>query len=76
MVHAYLRAKDIFVQERRVRASLIRVDPVAAAERWSSCIRRRVYSVAMPNQLWHLDSHMKLVRLVRCIYLLVINIYL
>ena len=41
-----------------------RVDPTAVALRWSThnAIHRRVYRVAYPNALWHMDSNMSLIR--------------
>ena len=62
MVHGYLRASGCTIQRQRVRDSLIRVDPEGTASRWKKAIKRRVYKVATPNTMWHMDSHMKLIR--------------
>lgn len=65
---AYLSTEGIVVQRSRIRASLHRVDPSSVAKRWSKTVKRRLYKVANPNSLWHMDAHMKLVRY--CILLL------
>jgi len=62
MLSGYLRLSGMHVQRARVRAALTAVNPVAAASRWSRTIARRSYRVASPNSLWHIDSHLKLVR--------------
>ncbi|CAG2225216.1 unnamed protein product [Mytilus edulis] len=62
MIQGYLRADGQVIQRQRVRASLRRVDPDGTSERWSAAVHRRVYSVATPNTLWHMDGHMKLIR--------------
>jgi hypothetical protein len=62
MMRAYLTVGGSVVQRARVRQSLNRVDPPAAAKRWSKTVKRRVYNVPTPNSLWHMDAHMKLVR--------------
>jgi len=64
MVSGYLRASGLVVQRNRVRQSLKRIDPLGSACRWGKAVTRRTYSVPTPNSLWHLDSHMKLVRYV------------
>lgn len=62
-VRAQLRAQQIYVQRRRVRESMLRIDPGAAAARaMSQRMRRRAYRVAGPNSLWHLDGNHKLIR--------------
>uniref|UniRef100_A0A3Q3EWE3 Integrase core domain-containing protein n=1 Tax=Labrus bergylta TaxID=56723 RepID=A0A3Q3EWE3_9LABR len=62
MMRAYLRAEGIVVQRRRVRETLNRIDPAAAAQRWSQTVARRTYHVPFPNSLWHIDGHMRLIR--------------
>ncbi|XP_046873675.1 uncharacterized protein LOC124466058 [Hypomesus transpacificus] len=62
MMQGYLRAEGITVQRRRVREMLTRVDPAAAAQRWSNVVARRSYHVPFPNSLWHIDGHMRLIR--------------
>lgn len=61
MTNGYLRAARLIVRRARVRRSLRRVDPASSASRWRT-VNRRTYSVPTPNSLWHLHSHMKLVR--------------
>ncbi|XP_062327721.1 uncharacterized protein LOC134028269 [Osmerus eperlanus] len=62
-VRAQLRAEGIRVQRRRVRDSMLRVKPRAAALRaMSQRLHRRSYRVAGPNSLWHLDGNHKLIR--------------
>ena len=57
-----LRAEGVFIQRDRVRESLHRVDPEGLAARRRRALRRREYSVATPNELWHIDGYHKLVR--------------
>ena len=64
MMCGYLRGRGIIVQRDRVRASMRRTDALGTAARWSRTATRRVYSVQTPNALWHIDSHLKLVRCV------------
>ncbi len=47
-----LRSRDLRIQRWRVRDSLNRVDPIGRSFRRRYAIRRRVYSVQSPNQLW------------------------
>lgn len=58
----FLRSCGIKIQRSRVRDSLMRVDPFGVQNRFRHVLRRRQYSVAMPNSLWHLDGHHKLIR--------------
>ncbi|CAH0559355.1 unnamed protein product [Brassicogethes aeneus] len=62
LVQSYLKADGIVLQRHRVRGVLNRVDPIGTASRWSQSIKRRVYKVASPNALWHMDAHLKLSR--------------
>ena len=62
MMTGYLRASGLQIQRHRIRQSLKRVEQLGSAERWSRAVTRRTYNVPTPNSLWHLDSHMKLVR--------------
>lgn len=59
MLSGYLYSQGFRVQRARVRAALSMVGP----RRWNKTINRRSYKVASPNSLWHIDSHLKLVRL-------------
>ena len=57
----YWRSLGLRVQRRRVRESLIRVDPQNTALRWGIVIARRHYSLPWPNSLCHLDGHHSLI---------------
>ncbi|XP_056432674.1 uncharacterized protein LOC130371069 [Gadus chalcogrammus] len=62
-VRAALRARGLRVQRRRVRESMLRTNPGAAALR--SLLQRperRTYQVQGPNSLWHIDGNHKLIR--------------
>lgn len=62
-VWARLAGQGIVVQRHRVHQSLIRTNPVGAAQRVTTRrLHRRVYQVAGPNSLWHLDGNHKLIR--------------
>lgn len=62
-VRAHLRADGVRVQRHRIRRSLARINPTAAALRaMSQRPQRRLYRVAGPNSLWHLDGNHKLIR--------------
>lgn len=64
MMTGFLFSRGMIVQQRRVRASLDRVDPIGVAARWSRhrAINRREYFVLHPNALWHIDGNMSLIR--------------
>ncbi|KAI8498267.1 PREDICTED: uncharacterized protein LOC109476836 [Branchiostoma belcheri] len=57
-----LKSLGIFVPRQRLRDSIHRVDPINTALRWFLTTCRRSYYVPSPNALWHIDSHMKLIR--------------
>lgn len=61
IINGHLKSLGLRVQRRRVRASIIRVDPSSSRLRWSVVVFRRRYSVAGPNSLWHADGHHSLV---------------
>ncbi|KAI7796991.1 hypothetical protein IRJ41_010933 [Triplophysa rosa] len=61
-VHGSLRSRQLRLQRWRVRQSLQEVDPIGRSFRRRHTIRRRIYSVPAPNQLWHIDGNHKLVR--------------
>ncbi|KAJ4939961.1 hypothetical protein JOQ06_029396 [Pogonophryne albipinna] len=62
-VRAQLQAQQLWIQRRRVRDSMRRIDPEAAALRaMSQRLHRRAYRVAGPNSLRHLDGNHKLIR--------------
>lgn len=64
MMRGLLVAEGLRVTRHRVREMLVRINPAAAARRWSSTVARRVYYVPHPNSLWHIDGNMRLIRLV------------
>lgn len=57
-----LRSQGIRIQRQRVRESLMRVDPRGMEARFGMLVQRKKYSVPLPNSLWHLDGHHKLIR--------------
>jgi hypothetical protein len=62
MVIGHLRSSEIFIQRSRVRDSIHRVDPSGVAERRRTTIKRRVYHVDYPNEVWHMDGNHKAIR--------------
>lgn len=80
MMRALLHAQGMIVTRTRVREMLMRINPTAAARRWSRTVARRVYYAPYPNSLWHIDGNMRLIRLVikrlTCEYFDVSFIYL
>ena len=58
----YLRSYGLKLQRSRIRASIMRVDPYGVQNRFRQVLKRRQYSVPMPNSLWHLDGNHKLIR--------------
>ena len=58
----HLATRGVIVPRAKLRASIHRVDPENTAIRRSVAIRRRIYHVAGPNSLWHLDCNHKLIR--------------
>ena len=61
MVLGHLRSEGLSIQRERVRNCLARVDPRNVNIRWAMTVSQRAYSVAVPNSLWHLDSHHSLI---------------
>lgn len=62
-VRASLLSKGLRVQRKRVRESMLRLNPGAAALRaMTQRPERRVYHVTGPNSLWHIDGNHKLIR--------------
>ena len=57
-----LRGMGLKVQRKRVRESLERVDPSVVSARFRQVLHRCVYNVNMPNSLWHIDGHHKLIK--------------
>lgn len=62
LVQGALRHRGLLVQRRRVRESLLRVDPISRLLRRRQLIYRRRYQVRAPNSLWHQDGNHKLIR--------------
>ena len=62
LLSGYFRSKGFYIQRRRVRSSLNRVDPKNTALRWGALVTRRTYFVPWPNSLWHIDGHHSLIR--------------
>ena len=56
-----IRSKGIRLQRWRVCKYLCILDAVGRAIRKRCSIKRRVYNVRMPNELWHIDSNHKLI---------------
>lgn len=56
IVLGHLRRIGLVIQRERVRQSIHRVDPLNTALRWNFQIKRRSYSVAGPNSLWHIGE--------------------
>ena len=56
-----LLVRGVQVQQHRIRESQRRVDPQGSVLRWLHAIQRRVYKVAAPRSLWHIDSNQKLI---------------
>ena len=55
MMCGSLRARGLRVTQERVHSTLRSVDPLGSALRWpTGATRRRPYSVAGPNSLWHI----------------------
>ena len=58
---AFLHSQGLKIQRYRVRESMIRVDGEGVCQRRRRVLTRRVYSVPMPNSLWHIDGYHKLI---------------
>ena len=54
MAVGLLRSRGHKVIRARVRNALRSSDPLSRALRWPGITKRRVYSVAGPNSLWHI----------------------
>ena len=65
MLLGYFLSKGHRVQRKRIRESIVRVDPDGLDERrqlFSHRIQRRVYSVPHAHYMWHLDGNHKMIR--------------
>lgn len=58
----FLRSNGLKLQRSRVRATMLRIDPAGIQRRMRGVLHRRTYNVSMPNSLWHIDGHHKLIR--------------
>ena len=58
----YLRSHSLKIQQSRIRDALFQADPRDVQERKRKYLHRRVYSVHMPNSLWHIDTNHKLIQ--------------
>ena len=52
MVVGGIRARGLIVQRSRVRASILRIDPVSRELRQHTIAYKTVYNVLTPNSLW------------------------
>lgn len=58
MMWGSLQSKGVKVTRERVRQALRSIDPISVALRWpAGATRRRPYSVAGPNSLWHIGMY-------------------
>ena len=61
MAAGLLRARGYRVVRARIRNALRSSNPLSAALRWPGGLtRRRMYSVAGPNSLWHVGMSLQL----------------
>lgn len=56
MLSGHLHRMAVRVTRKRLRESLLRVDPIHCFVRQLHTIQRRTYSVANANSLWHIDG--------------------
>ncbi|CAG7719071.1 unnamed protein product [Allacma fusca] len=63
-MQGYLRSREIIIPQMRLREAVKFVDPEGVFQRTmrSRIIVRRQYFVKYSNEIWHLDTHMKLIR--------------
>lgn len=61
MLEACLTDCSCFVSRKRLRESILRVDPEGRQLRRNKAVHRRVYSVPGPHHLWHIDGNHKLI---------------
>ena len=62
MVNAHLKSKGIYLQRKRLRECLVRIDEEGRFARRLHTINRRQYYSPCPNYVWHLDGTHKLLR--------------
>lgn len=71
MMAGHLRRRGFRVQQQRIRE---RIAPASIVVRMSGTIVRRVYSVAAPLALWHIDGNHKHVRYVTDVIIVLIMV--
>ena len=62
MMTGHLLHEGVRVPHSHIRASIHRVDPAGVAEKKSKAVKRRVYHVSYPNDVWHIDGNHKLIK--------------
>jgi hypothetical protein len=62
ILDAKFTSLNLYVKRAELRASVNRVHPGQRERRGEECVQRRVYNVAGPHHLWHLDGNHKLIR--------------
>ena len=62
ILKGHLLHMGIRVPRAQLRSSIHRVDHANTVSRQSTVIRRRIYSVAHPNSVWHIDGNHKMIR--------------
>ncbi len=62
MLKGHLLRLGLKVTRQDLRDSIHRVDHANTVARRSTVVQRRLYAVACPNAVWHMDSHHKLIR--------------
>jgi hypothetical protein len=62
LLSAVVSESGYCITRKRLRESIERVDPVGREYRRRKRVKRRVYRVAGPHHLWHLDTNHKMVR--------------
>ena len=61
-MQGYLARLGYRIQQCHIRESMARTDPLGMISTWYNTVQRREYSVALPNQLWHIDGNNRLIR--------------
>ena len=59
MVAGHLLQQGIRV---KLRESIHQIDSVGVSEKRSVAVRRRIYHVKGPNEVWQIDGHHKLIK--------------
>lgn len=61
-LEGHLKSQGFRIRRRRIRESLLQVDPWGVEQRCRRVLYCRKYKVAGPNSLWHIDGLHKLIR--------------